>query len=360
VARIRTVKPEAFTSESLACVTVEAERTFFGLLTQADDEGRHRDNPAIIAGVLWPLRAEHTSVHVEDDLAQLAAAGLVCRYTGCDGKRYLHIVGWAEHQKIDKRSQSRMPVCTEHHADHRCGRCGGPCRSLAEPSATAPQPLAEGSARAPGALPEPSAKAQRALASPSSPAPAVSATGVGTAGAGADTTSGPEEAAGPAIGEFAGHTASAEPSANPPRALAEGSAPGSGILDRGSSVPTGHQAPGAPDPVGASAVSTKDLIGEYVASCVERPPGDVIGHLGRVVKKLLAEGIEVQHVRAGLRRYAEIQGHPSRLPSLVNDEMNAPGGPGAGLARPGSRSTVPAHRAWTNPADPAAAYAEEL
>lgn len=366
MARIRTVKPEAFTSESLACVTVEAERTFFGLLTQADDEGRHRDNPAIIAGVLWPLRAEHTSVHVEDDLAQLAAAGLVCRYTGCDGKRYLHIVGWAEHQKIDKRSQSRMPVCTEHHADHRCGRCGGPCRSLTEPSATAPQPLDEGSAKDPGTLPEPSASAPRALVSPSSPAPAPSPTGVGGAGAGADATSGPEEAAAPASGEFAGHTASVEPSANPPRALAEGSAPGSGILDRGSSVPTGRQAPGAsdspgaPDPVGASAAPAKDLIGEYVASCRERPPGDVIGHLGRVVKRLLAEGIAVEHVRAGLRRYAEIQGHPSRLPSLVNDAMNAPGGPGPGLARPASRSTVPAHQAWTNPVDPAAAYAEEL
>lgn len=72
MARIRTIKPEAFFSESLAEVSVEAERTFFGLLTQSDDHGRHRDNAAIITGLLWPLRAEHTSVHVEDDLHQLA------------------------------------------------------------------------------------------------------------------------------------------------------------------------------------------------------------------------------------------------------------------------------------------------
>lgn len=32
----------------------------------------------------------------------------------------------------------------------------------------------------------------------------------------------------------------------------------------------------------------------------------------------------------------------------------------AGLVRPESRPNVPAHRAWANPADPAAAYAEEL
>lgn len=116
MARIRTIKPEAFFSESLAEVSVEAERTFFGLLTQADDHGRHRDNAAIIAGLLWPLRAEHTSVHVEDDLHQLASAGLICRYTGCDGRRYLHIVTWSEHQKIDKPSQSRLPSCPQHQA----------------------------------------------------------------------------------------------------------------------------------------------------------------------------------------------------------------------------------------------------
>ena len=121
MARIRTIKPEAFVSESLAEVSVEAERTFFGLLTQADDHGRHRDNAAIIAGLLWPLRAEHTSVHVEDDLQQLADAGLICRYTGCDGRRYLHIVTWSDHQKIDKPSQSRMPSCPHHDTEHRCG-----------------------------------------------------------------------------------------------------------------------------------------------------------------------------------------------------------------------------------------------
>ena len=76
---------------------------------------------AIIAGLLWPLRAEHTSVHVEDDLQQLANAGLLCRYTGCDGRRYLHVVTWSEHQKIDKPSQSRLPSCPQHHAADRGG-----------------------------------------------------------------------------------------------------------------------------------------------------------------------------------------------------------------------------------------------
>lgn len=114
MARIRTIKPEAFISESLAAVSVHAERTFFGLLTQADDHGRFRDQAAVIAGALWSLRPEHGPLEVEDDLTQLDGAGLVCRYEGDDGKRYLHIVTWARHQKINRPSGSRCPACPRH------------------------------------------------------------------------------------------------------------------------------------------------------------------------------------------------------------------------------------------------------
>jgi hypothetical protein len=148
----------------------------------------------------------------------------------------------------------------------------------------------------------------------------------------------------------AGQAAYAEDSPKVRRTLPEPSTPGSRILDPGSSFLTGRQAPDA------GTVSVKQLIGEYVAGCSERPPGSVLGHLGKVVKALLAEGIAAEHVRAGLARFAEIQGHPSRLPSLVNDAMQAR----AGLVRPGFRPNVPAHQAWTNPVDAVAAYAEEL
>ena len=339
MARIRTIKPEAFVSESLAEVSVEAERTFFGLLTQADDHGRHRDNAAIIAGLLWPLRAEHTSVHVEDDLQQLADAGLICRYNGCDGRRYLHIVTWSDHQKIDKPSQSRMPSCPHHDNEHRCGprkdvciRRGevlpNPSRGADEVSPTAPRPLtrpAQPASDTSTARATPQAVRQEPLADPG----------------GASDAGTPEPA---------GQTAVVEDSPKPPRDLTEPSAPGSRTLDPGPSSPTGRTAPDIP-------VRANQLVGEYIAACVERPPGDVLGHLGRTVKKLLGEGIAPEHVRAGLKRFAEIQGHPSRLPSLVNDAMNARS---AGSGRPGIRPVAPVHTAWTTPADPAAAYAEEL
>lgn len=95
-------------------------------------------------------------------------------------------------------------------------------------------------------------------------------------------------------------------------------------------------------------VSAKDLIGEYAAACPHRPPQDVLGHLGREVKKLLAEGISPDHIRAGLDRHRAKGLHPSTLPSLVHEAMNA------------TPALAAAHRPWTNPADTAAAYGGDL
>jgi hypothetical protein len=304
----------------------------------ADDHGRHRDNAAIIFGLIWPLRAEHNVVHVEEDLTQLEAAGAICRYTGCDGKRYFHYPTWGMHQKIDKPSQSRLPACPKC-APERCGVCKGSCIQRHEASPAAAVPLGDGSPNLRGALEPPA----QLTASTSSPPPDTSAPARGS-------TAGAEAAAEGPVDESARQTTFSEPSPNSPRKLREGSAPGSRILDPGSSFPTGRDAPDAAD------VSAKGLIGAYVAACRERPPGDVIGHLGRITKKLLAEGIAPEHIRTGLRRYAELQGHPSRLPSLVNDAMNPPS---ADSGRSRSGPTVQAHTAWTNPVDPAA-YAEEL
>ncbi|MFB7618886.1 hypothetical protein [Kitasatospora sp. NPDC056181] len=348
MARIRSVKPETWVSETLAEVSIPAMVTFLGMTNHADDHGRHRDNAAIVYGLIWPLRDEVTRANVEDHLQQLASVGAVCRYTGCDGRRYFHYPTWGRHQKIDKPSLSRLPACP-HCEPERCGVCKGPCiQRVALPDASgtvnadAPNPprgLDEGPANTPGALALP---AEPSAAPPAATLPAPAAA--------PDTLVGLECGPGDRPKKTAGQTAIAEDAPKALRNLPEPSTPGSRILDPGSSFPTGREAPDA-------TVSANQLVGEYVAACASRPPGSVIGHLGKVTKALLAEGIAPEHVRAGLRRFAEIQGHPSRLPSLVNDAMNARAG---GFARPGFRPTVPAHQAWTNPVDAATAYAEEL
>lgn len=322
MARIRTIKPEAFSSESLAEVTLTAERTFFGLLTQVDDHGRFRDQPAVIAGLLWSLRPEHGPVGVEDDLNQLAASGLICRYGGEDGKRYLHIVTWRQHQKITRRGHQRHPAC-RFHAD--------------------------------------AASAHQDAVHTQDDVPALSVQSHVTSTADSDHSHEPT-----VRDETAGQTDCSESAVQSQVACNESAVQshdsalspqvpdlGPRSLDLGSSPSGGASAP-APEFVFA-----QQLIGEYAASCAHRPPNGVLGHLGREVAKLLKEGIDAEHIRAGLARHRAKALHPSTLPSLVNEAMNAPSSTG-GLVRPESAHTVRGHRAWANPADPAAAYAEEL
>ena len=138
-----------------------------------------------------------------------------------------------------------------------------------------------------------------------------------------------------------------EPSVSPHRPD-----PGSRNLDLGTTSPSGGASAPAPE-----AVSTKLLIDEYAAACATARRAACWGTSDASTAKLLAEGIAPEHVRAGLARHRVKGLHPSTLPSLVNEAMNATP---AGLVRPETRPNVPGHRAWANPADPAAAYAEEL
>lgn len=117
MSRIRTVKPDTFRSETLSEVSLAAERTFIGLWTEVDDEGRIRERPAVINGALWSLRTDHTVRDLEDDLDELQAAGavdgeagLICRYE-INGTKYIHLPSWKEHQRVNRPTPSRLPAC---------------------------------------------------------------------------------------------------------------------------------------------------------------------------------------------------------------------------------------------------------
>ncbi|MEU3602659.1 hypothetical protein ABZ714_28685 [Streptomyces sp. NPDC006798] len=108
-------------------------------------------------------------------------------------------------------------------------------------------------------------------------------------------------------------------------------------MDPGSSR-RGREAP-APD-AAPEQVSAKELVAEYISGCGHRPPGDVIGLIGRKVKGLLDEGFEPADIRTAMERLRSRGLHPSVLPSLVNEVVNPPalaasgGGPWASSAAP--------------------------
>jgi hypothetical protein len=108
--RIRSVHPDLCDDETLADVSAYAERTWIRLWTHLDDKGRGVDNPKLWKGKLYPLHDDVTSERVERDLAELAACGLLIRYTVA-GKRYLCAKPetWAKYQRPQHPTPSKLP-----------------------------------------------------------------------------------------------------------------------------------------------------------------------------------------------------------------------------------------------------------
>lgn len=116
--RIRTIKPEFFTSDTVSELPLRARLTWIGLWTHCDDHGRCRGNVKLIKAAVWPL--DNVSLRdIEEDIEALIAQRLVFGYIADDGKNYLQITGWTEHQKVDRPSKSIIPAPTE--AQRRAG-----------------------------------------------------------------------------------------------------------------------------------------------------------------------------------------------------------------------------------------------
>lgn len=109
--RIRSIKPEFWKSEAIAALTMQTRLTFVGLWSYVDDNGVGRDNAQLIAAEIYPLEPNPraTLAHVNKSLDELAGKGRILRYT-VDGKPYLWIVNWDEHQKVNKPNNPRYPL----------------------------------------------------------------------------------------------------------------------------------------------------------------------------------------------------------------------------------------------------------
>jgi hypothetical protein len=116
MARIRNIKPEFFTSESVAELPLRARMTWIGLWTHSDNYGRSRDNVRTIKGAVWPLDDDVSLEDIEEDLRILAEKRRLVRYE-VDGKRYLVITNWGEHQYGAFKDKPKHPGPVDNPAD---------------------------------------------------------------------------------------------------------------------------------------------------------------------------------------------------------------------------------------------------
>jgi len=106
MARARLIKPEFWSSPTLAAVSIQAEHLFIGLWNFADDYGVLVDSPRRIYGDIFPLREEVTLEQVKGWIGELLAAGVIFRASVAKQK-YLIVTSWNEHQTVHHPSKQR-------------------------------------------------------------------------------------------------------------------------------------------------------------------------------------------------------------------------------------------------------------
>jgi hypothetical protein len=114
MARIRTIKPSIRRSRTVCGWPYDVRWTFNGLFTYLDDDGRGEDDARLLKAELYPLDDDMTLTRIEQHLRQIRrSGGPLCRYT-VDGRTYMHITSWSEHQHINRPTPSTLPPCPTH------------------------------------------------------------------------------------------------------------------------------------------------------------------------------------------------------------------------------------------------------
>lgn len=101
MARIRSIKPEFWTSEQVVELSPTTRLLFIGMWTFCDDRGVHPASCKTLKMEVFP-GDDFTASNIEQMMAAIIQAGLVLEYQGFDGKMYWAVTGWEKHQKVEK------------------------------------------------------------------------------------------------------------------------------------------------------------------------------------------------------------------------------------------------------------------
>lgn len=126
MARIRTIKPEFFTSDDIVALPPLSRLFYVSLWCEADREGRLEWKPSTFKRRYFP----DEKCTVDELCDPLISGGLVVLYE-VDGVQYAHIPRFKKHQVINSReSDSVIPAPPDHACsgvNHACSRVNDAC-----------------------------------------------------------------------------------------------------------------------------------------------------------------------------------------------------------------------------------------
>lgn len=100
MARIRTIKPEFWTSDQVMSVSRDARLLFIGMWNFADDAGNQPANTKTIKALVFP-GDDLSEGQIYDLVEELLGVGLLDTYEA-DCRWYWNIPTWKKHQRIDQ------------------------------------------------------------------------------------------------------------------------------------------------------------------------------------------------------------------------------------------------------------------
>lgn len=106
--RIRTIKPEFWSSPGNRGLDYDARLLFIAMWNWADDSGRGSANPRELAGFAFPHDEDVGTAEIRRMLGGIRRAYGVVFYIVAH-RAYYYVPTWCSHQKIDKRSNSKHP-----------------------------------------------------------------------------------------------------------------------------------------------------------------------------------------------------------------------------------------------------------
>jgi len=106
MARIRSIKPEFWTSEQVMNCSPIARLLFIGLWNFCDDAGNYVASAKTIKANVFP-GDDILSSSIQELLDELSSNGLIVYYS-FENKDFLHVTGW-HHQKIDRPTYKHPP-----------------------------------------------------------------------------------------------------------------------------------------------------------------------------------------------------------------------------------------------------------